>query len=680
MPLTQSQIQHRFSGFQLSAGIFVIALGLIAITGWFYNISTLESVFANYATMKFNTALCLVMAGIAFLLLVKGPSSAFVKIIFLAATISFGLFAFISLSQNVFHWSAGVDQLFVTDFASMRKGLPFPGRMSSSTSLCFSLLSISFLLVSNAYARVKSGVQYLLHTVTLISFIAIIGYVLKVPYTLKFSFFSSMAVNTGLGFFILSVSASTINYQLGLTSLFTGGEIGNIVARRLFPRMAVILIVTGYISIQLQRESYISTEFGVVITTIVFLVIGLLLINDTLTEMNRLDMKRTEAENETLLLNKNLESIVHQRTLALENSNTRFQKILNVNPIGIAISNLETGEYADVNPALTQLLGYTDDEIIGRTSAELSIISPEYRVTMVESISTRGYIRGEDVVLMDKNGVSKHCILSAELLETEQGRYLMSFVYDITNRKLMEDTLYDAKSSLEVLTDKLSNQNKQLLSFAHIISHNLRSPVSNLNLLVHFYKESTTPEDKDDLWGNFETVIGHLNTTLDDLLETLKIQEDTGKERELLYFEQTFNPIKDMLIGQIIESHAVIKTDFTNAAQVNYPKMYLESILLNLISNALKYRSPERPPVIIIKTDIINGETVLTVSDNGLGIDLKRHGKKLFGMRKTFHRHAEAKGLGLFLTKTQIEAMGGEITAESTVDVGSTFKVTFNKK
>jgi len=102
--------------------------------------------------------------------------------------------------------------------------------------------------------------------------------------------------------------------------------------------------------------------------------------------------------------------------------------------------------------------------------------------------------------------------------------------------------------------------------------------------------------------------------------------------------------------------------------------------MLNLISNAIKYKSPERTPEIVIKSDYIDGETILTVQDNGLGIDLTRHAKNLFGLRKTFHRHAEAKGLGLFITKTQIEAMGGEIRAESAVDVGTTFTIIFNKK
>ncbi len=678
MLLSNHQNLKRSSFLFVSTGIFIILLGAIGVTGWFLNIGAFKSAFPSYATMKFNTALCVIISGLSFIMLIR-YDDLFLKSLFRLLLVAFGAFSLISLSQDIFHYSAGVDQLFATDYNSIARGLPFPGRMSPSTALCFSLLAISLSGIDSKHTVYKSVAQYLLHAITLIAFISLIGYLFKVPYSRKFSFFSTMALNTGVAFLSISMVASIINYNLGFTRFFTGTGIGNIMARRLFPGMVASLIIVGYISIELQRNNYITPEFGVVLSTVTFLLIGLFLILGTLTAMNRIDLKRTEAVNECLQLNKNLEEIVSQRTRELKHSNEKFIKIFNSNPTCIIITELNTGEYADVNPAVLEMLGYAREELIGHTSLELSVVGPDYRQYLVDSIRNKGFIRNEDGVFKDKNNNDKHCIVSAELFEDGDQKYMMSFIYDITDRKIIENNLQDTKKSLEILTDKLSNQNKQLLSFAHIISHNLRAPVSNLNLLVHFYKESTTQEDKDELWGNFETVIGHLNTTLDELLETLKIQEDLAKEREALSFEKTFNGIKEILIGQIKESKAVITTDFSRAAEIVYPKIYLESIMLNLISNALKYKSPERVPEIIITSDNVAGEAILTVKDNGLGIDMARHSENLFGLRKTFHRHAEAKGVGLFLTKTQVETMGGEISAESVVDEGSIFKIIFNK-
>jgi len=678
VPNAHQRLKRSLTLFVLTS-FFLVAIGVVAIIGWCLNISALKSVLPVYATMKFNSALCFIISGLSFLLLTKFNNNSFLKKLLWLLLFGFGCFSLTSFSQDIFHYSAGIDQLFVTDHHPVSQNLPFPGRMSPSTSLCFGFLAISFAGITSRRYMFKNIAQYLLHAITLISFISLTGYLFKVPYSLKFSFFSTMALNTGLGFLLVSIVASLINEELGFTGLFTGNGIGNIVARRLFSGMAVILVITGYISIELQRANFITTEFGVIISTTSLLIIGLFLTRDTVKKMNQLESKRADAENETRLLNKNLEKIILERTDDLRLSNERFLTIFNSNPVCIAITDLDTGKYVDVNPALLDMLGYHGDEVIGQTAAGLKVITTDYRQYMIDSLTRQGFIKNEDAVFKAKNDDLKYCLLSAELLEDRDKKYLMSFVYDITERKIIENNLQETKKHLEILADKLIGQNKQLLGFAHIISHNLRAPVSNLNLLVHLYKESDSETEKEELWGNFETVIGHLNGTLDELLETLKIQEDIAKEREKLSFEKTFNAVKETLIGQIKETNAIINADFTKAREIVYPKIYLESIMLNLISNAIKYKSPERTPEINIKSDNINGELLLSVQDNGLGIDMARHSKNLFGLRQTFHRHSEAKGVGLFITKTQIETMGGEISAESVVDKGTIFKIRFNR-
>ena len=110
---------------------------------------------------------------------------------------------------------------------------------------------------------------------------------------------------------------------------------------------------------------------------------------------------------------------------------------------------------------------------------------------------------------------------------------------------------------------------------------------------------------------------------------------------------------------------------------VNVVPSYLESILLNLMTNAIKYRSADRDPQIRLSAETEGDYTVLSVQDNGIGIDLDTHGKKLFGMYKTFHSNKDARGLGLFITKTQVEAMGGKIVVDSKPNEGSTFKIYF---
>ena len=138
-------------------------------------------------------------------------------------------------------------------------------------------------------------------------------------------------------------------------------------------------------------------------------------------------------------------------------------------------------------------------------------------------------------------------------------------------------------------------------------------------------------------------------------------------------------PEREILSGQIIATNAKISSDFTAAPTIMYSKVYLESIFLNLVSNAIKYKAEDKTPEIFIKATVENGVQKLSFKDNGLGINLVRHGKKIFGLNKVFHRHPDAKGVGLFMTKVQVEAMGGKITVESEVNEGSIFTIKFNK-
>jgi signal transduction histidine kinase len=144
-----------------------------------------------------------------------------------------------------------------------------------------------------------------------------------------------------------------------------------------------------------------------------------------------------------------------------------------------------------------------------------------------------------------------------------------------------------------------------------------------------------------------------------------------------LYFEDVFQNAKSILEKQIKASGAIIRTDFSDCDQMEYIPAYLESIFQNFLSNAIKYSRPDANPEIKIHTSIENGKVAMTFSDNGLGIDLIKHKEKIFGMYNTFHNHPDSTGVGLYLTKNQIESLGGNILVDSEVNVGTTFKILF---
>ena len=257
---------------------------------------------------------------------------------------------------------------------------------------------------------------------------------------------------------------------------------------------------------------------------------------------------------------------------------------------------------------------------------------------------------------------------------------ILAISKETTKQKNMELRLRDNIKILKHASEELSHRNRQLEDFANIASHNLRSPIGNMQMLLEFYDQEQDPVQKEFFIQKLKEVTQRLNGTVDNLTEVVKLKKNINKKREVIEFEKMLRAISGSLSAQIMESKAEISFDFSKCECVLYPKVYLESILMNMLTNALKYRSPKRLPKIHFETTVKRGQIVLTCQDNGLGIDMERYGEKLFGLNKTFHRNKDARGVGLFITKNQIEVLGGSIEAQSEVDKGTQFIITFHKR
>jgi signal transduction histidine kinase len=195
--------------------------------------------------------------------------------------------------------------------------------------------------------------------------------------------------------------------------------------------------------------------------------------------------------------------------------------------------------------------------------------------------------------------------------------------------------------------------------------------------LISLLSDQSSIEEFQLVFQNLQKTAVNLRETLNDLLDLLRVNKEHGRERTPVRFEDVLTKVKEDLMGEILNSNAWIVADFGACPTVNYYKPYLESIILNLLSNALKYRYPGRDPEVRFQTDLVKGKPVLRVRDNGRGIDLAQHGKEIFGLRRVFHGNSDAHGVGLFLIKTQVEGLGGKISVESVVDQGTTFIIEF---
>ena len=334
------------------------------------------------------------------------------------------------------------------------------------------------------------------------------------------------------------------------------------------------------------------------------------------------------------------------------------------------------GNWIKVNSSLCKSLGYTEKEFFKLTfqdithpediNADLKLLSEVIEGKRESYQLEKRYIH--------KNSQLVYAILTVTVVREINGdiSHFVSQVLDITER-------IEGEKKLETLVEVTKNQNESLMNFAHIVSHNLRSHSSNMTMLAKFLLQEEDEEELKNINRMISDVAESLSETILHLNDVVQVKTGTLENLQSSSVLNTIEHIKKSIGGLLEEQDAIVKINIEKSHFVNAVPSYLESIFLNILTNAIKYSSPDRIPVIEIKSKIQKETVLITFKDNGQGIDLNRHGDKIFGMYKTFHKHKDAKGIGLFITKNQIEAMGGSIKIESAVDQGTTIFIELKK-
>lgn len=240
--------------------------------------------------------------------------------------------------------------------------------------------------------------------------------------------------------------------------------------------------------------------------------------------------------------------------------------------------------------------------------------------------------------------------------------------------------LITQQQDLKKLSIDFAARNGELEHFTHIISHDLRGPLTNILSLIEIMEEEDSTQQKNPVFRMLKEASSGLFHRLDDLIILLRHKQGGVLLKERIHLLELIEEVKANYKLEIEKSGTLIETDFAVTEEVLFVKIYMQSILQNLISNSIKYRNPEKVNRIYIATHDHKNNVILTVKDNGKGIDLERHGHDIFGLFKTFHNGGEdSHGVGLYLVKKQVVEMDGNIIVESEPDKGTTFFITFPK-
>ena len=345
----------------------------------------------------------------------------------------------------------------------------------------------------------------------------------------------------------------------------------------------------------------------------------------------------------------------------------------------VMITDIDTSKSAIpniifVNSAFTDMTGYPAEEVIGKSPEmffgkksdilefdKLKIAIQQYKECFIETISYKKsdeefWVNFSMIPVTDKEGEHSHWI---------------SIQRDVTEEK-------EKEKEREQLIRELTQNNKDLKQFSYITSHNLRAPLSNLTGLLNLIEDISIedPELKEIING-FSKSTHLLNETINDLVKVIIIKDNPSIQREKVLIKDVFENVFNQLSFLISVNKPILKIDLEDVTILDINKSYLESIFLNLLTNAIKYRDPSRQLRVTISTKVVDDDLIITFKDNGIGIDLEKNRDKIFGLYQRFHNYPDSKGLGLYLVKSQVESMGGTISVVSTVGKGTTFTIVF---
>ena len=342
----------------------------------------------------------------------------------------------------------------------------------------------------------------------------------------------------------------------------------------------------------------------------------------------------------------------------------------------IDLSNSAIPNIIFVNNAFAEITGYTADEVFGKS---LEILFGENSGPLeIEKLKKAVQDYKEcfiEIISYKKNGEEFWLEFSMIPVTNKDGEHShwISIQRNITDDKIKE-------KEKEQLIRELTQNNKDLKEFSYITSHNLRAPLSNLTGLIELIEDISIedPELKEIING-FSKSTHLLNDTINDLVKVIIIKDNPSVQKEDVSIKDIFENVFNQLSYLIQTIEPIIKIDLDEVPVLEVNKSYLESIFLNLLTNALKYRDTTRQLKLNVTTKVADKKLIITFKDNGIGIDLEKNKNKIFGLYQCFHNHPDSKGFGLYLVKSQVESMGGSISVQSNVGVGTTFTIIFEQ-
>lgn len=612
---------------------FIIALGLwVLIVARILKAKIVSVLVPEKLPMAEPTALCFILSGLALMFITHQKRTA--GCLFLAIIVSVCTIAVVPL--DIF---ANLTRLHAVSVIK---------EMSVPTAVAFLFLSLSLVLLGKS--RYIWFSQYLLHTVTFISFVVLLGHIFDVAELYRFTFIAAMASYTAVGLLIISITASLFQPRVGLTGLFQGKGIGNVMARKVFFQLALVIMILGYLWILVHREGIMDPALATGLLVISCVLIFLYIVEKTTRLLNRL-------EKESRMAQKNFK-------LAIESA-----------PYALVLTDRD-GKIIMLNNATEKLYGFTRSDLIGR---EVETVIPEslhddYRSKRDLFFSDPAIITysiEENLYAKRSDGSEFPVELVLTPIRSQDQLYVLASITDMSVRKHQEQLIREHLNELQF-------RNQELEQITAMVSHDLQEPLRTIanyaQLLEEDYASQFTADAKAYV-SSMKATVSRMTMMVKHLLDFARL----GRHRELSQTdcETLLGIVKQDLNDLLVRSGAVIK--ITNMPTLYAYETELRQLFQNLIHNAIKFSKQNVPPHIEIGCRYADDFYEFSVSDNGIGVPPSEQ-------LRIFHIFQQAQtgspddkggyGIGLAFAKKITEMHGGKIWVDSVPGEGTSFTFT----
>ncbi len=441
--------------------IVVAFVGFMVMVGWIFNISIFKSISPEWISMKVNTAICFLLAGLILMIFNLQKKKNLLRLANGSILIII-VIGIVSLLQYIFNFNAGIDELFFKDDA-IRMGTSQPGRMALGTALCFILFGLSFLSlgINNLNHIIFQGLNLL---VGVISLFAMISYLFGARQLMDISEYTAMAFHTSFTLFILMIANLLLRSESGMMKMITSNTSGGKLFRNMFPLVIIIIIFAGWLHFQVENAGYFNVRLNISIYITLIIIIF------------------------TIILFANARSLSKSQADLLQ-SNERYNLVAKAIHDSIWDMNIETGKIKRYGDGFKKLFGYDKqffnsstfdytklihvDDLPGvNNSLEKVLTDPKQNYWQIEyrfqkANGEYAYVYDKGYIIRDANGKAIRMIGATQDI-TERADYIKA----------------------------IEGQNKKLQEIAWTQSHIVRAPLARIMSLVNLLKEDEQFDDE----------------------------------------------------------------------------------------------------------------------------------------------------------------------------------------